>query len=100
MAVYKVTVHSAPEPNQFVVSANNRKQAENTVKNHLCGFIESETLKAEDVFNLSSDMVRLDANFKEKKQENCDCPLSVCENKENVICAKKEIDMVMHDVHE
>lgn len=76
MAVYKVTVHSAPEPNQFVVSAGNRKQAENAVKNHLCGFIESETLKAEDVFNLPPDTVRLDANF---KQENEPCGGSISE---------------------
>lgn len=53
MAVYKITVHSAPEPNKFVVSAHNRTQAENAVKNHLCGVIETETLKAEHVFNLA-----------------------------------------------
>lgn len=66
MAVYKITVHSAPEPNQFVVSANNRQQAENAVKSHLCGVIETETLKAEDVFKLTHDLLRIDATNKER----------------------------------
>lgn len=59
MPVYKVKVHSAPAPNEFIVSAPNRSRAENAVKNRMCKFIESEVMTADQVFSLPQDIERI-----------------------------------------
>lgn len=59
MPVYKVKVHSAPDPNEFIVSAPNRSRAENAVKNRICKTIESEVMTADQVFALPQDIERI-----------------------------------------